>query len=76
MIGYMRDRHGNVGGQFFSYGGEFGERSNLHPADLSIYGDFKDNLNLVVELPHQIAIERLGEMSKTEIAVVNKNECR
>jgi hypothetical protein len=76
MIGYARDRYGNVGGQFFSYGGEFGERSNLHPADLSIYGDFKDNLSLVVELPHQIAIERLGDMSKTEIVVVNKNECR
>ena len=65
MIGYIRDRYGNTAGQFFGYGGECGERSNLHPADLSIYGDFKDNLGLVVELPHQIAIERVGDMSKT-----------
>jgi hypothetical protein len=76
MIGYVRDRYGNVGGQFFSYGGEFGERSNLHSADLSIYGDFKDNLNLIVDLPPQIAIERLGGMSKTEVTIVRINECK
>jgi hypothetical protein len=76
MIGYIRDRYGNIAGQFFSYGGEFGERSNLHPADLSIYGDFKDNLSLMVELPPQIAIERLGNMSKAEITVVRSSECK
>ena len=76
MIGYTRDRYGNIGGQFFSYGGEFGEKSNLHPADLSIYGDFKDNLSLIVDLPSQIAIERLGNMNKTEITIVRRNECK
>ena len=76
MIGYTRDRHGNIGGQFFSHGGQFGERSNLHPADLSIYGDFKDNVNLVVELPPQIAIERLGGMSKTEITITRGDDCK
>lgn len=76
LIGYIRDNYGNIAGQFFSYGGEFGERSNLHPADLSIYGDFKDNTNITIELPPQIAIERLGGMSKAEIAIVRGNECQ
>jgi hypothetical protein len=76
IIGYIRDRYGNTAGQFFSYGGEFGERSNLHSADLSIYGDFKDSVNLLVELPPQVAMERLGGMSKTEVTIVRSSECK
>jgi len=75
MIGYVRDRYGNVGGQFFSYGGEFGERTNLKTADLSIFGDFKDDVTLIIDLPPNIALEGLGGMSKTEITVVRRSQC-
>lgn len=76
ILGYVKDRYGNTAGQFFSYGGEFGERTNLKSADLSIFGDFKDDITLTVELPPQIALERLGSMQKAEITVVRGNACR
>jgi hypothetical protein len=76
IIGYIRDRYGNTAGQFFSYGGDFGERSNLKSADLSIFGDFKDDITLIVDLPPNIASERLGSMNKTEVSVVRGRECR
>jgi hypothetical protein len=76
MIGYNRDRYGDIAGQFFSYGGYFGERSNLYEADLSIFGDFKDNTTLIVTLPPHIALEQLGKMNKTEIRVVRGKECK
>ncbi|QWD94569.1 hypothetical protein C2759_10450 [Polynucleobacter sp. MG-Unter2-18] len=76
LIGYVKDRYGNTAGQFFSYGGEFGERTNLKSADLSIFGDFKDEPVLIIDLPPNIALERLGGMSKTEITVVRGSSCR
>lgn len=76
IIGYIRDYYGNTAGQFFSYGGEFGERSNLQSADLSIFGDFKDDITLIVDLPPNIASERLGSMNKTEVSVVRGKDCR
>ena len=76
LIGYIKDRYGNTAGQFFSYGGEFGERTNLKSADLSIFGDFKDEPVLVIDLPPNIALERLGGMNKTDITVVRGNSCK
>ena len=77
FIGYLPNpRYGNIAGQFFSYGGEFGQRSNVFPADLSIFGDFKDDITLTIDLPPNIALERLGSMNKTEIAVVRGSSCK
>ena len=76
LLGYVRDRFGNMGGQFFSYGGEFGERSNFRAADFSIFGDFKDDVVLTIELPTQIASNHLGSMSKAEVSVVRGEVCR
>jgi hypothetical protein len=76
FMGYLRNpRYGNIMGQFFSYGGTFAERSNLSPSDLSIFGDFKDDITLMVNLPPQIAKDQLSNMNKTEISVVRKNQC-
>lgn len=75
FIGYMRDRYGAIAGQFFSYGGSFGERSNLNTPDLSIYGDFKDDMTLVIDLPPNVALERLGNMNKTEVTAVRSGQC-
>jgi thymidylate kinase len=71
----MRDRYGSIAGQFFSYGGSFGERSNLYDPDLSIYGDFKDDMTLIINLPPSVALERLGNMNKTEVTVVRSGQC-
>jgi len=76
ILGYVKDRFGNTAGQFFSYGGEFGERTNLKPADFSIFGDFKDDITLTVDLPSNIALERLGVMSKTSVLIVRGLECK
>ncbi len=75
IIGYVRERYGYTAGQFFSYGGEFGERSNLKPADFSIFGDFKDDVTLTVNFPPQIALEQLGNMNRVEVTVVRKETC-
>jgi len=75
LIGYVKDPYGNTAGQFFSYGGEFGERTNLKSADLSIFGDFKDDVTLTVNFPPQIALEHLGNMNKVEVFVVRKEFC-
>lgn len=75
LIGYMRDRYGVIAGQFFAYGGSFGERSNFHTPDLSIYGDFKDDMTLVIDLPPNIALDRLGNMNKTKVMVVRSGQC-
>jgi hypothetical protein len=77
FVGYLPNpRYGNIEGQFFSYGGEFGQRSNLQSADLSIFGDFKDDITLTIDLPPNIALERLGSMNKTEITVVRGSSCK
>jgi hypothetical protein len=76
LIGYVKDPYGNTADQFFSYGGEFGERTNLKSADLSIFGDFKDEPVLVIDLPPNIALERLGSMNNTEISIVRRRSCR
>jgi hypothetical protein len=64
-----------MAGQFFSYGGSFGERSNLHAPDLSIYGDFKDDVTLTINIPANVALERLGNMNKTEVTIVRSAQC-
>lgn len=76
FLGYMRDRYGDIAGQFFSYGGEFGERSNLHSADFSIFGDFKDDIRLTIDLPSEIAQDQLAKMNNIEVSVVKSTECR
>ena len=76
MIGYVRDRYGDLSGQFFSYGGEFSERSNLKSADLSIFGDFKDDVRLNIDLPTQIVLDHLDTVEKVEVTVVRGMECR
>jgi hypothetical protein len=77
LTGYLRDpNYGNTAGQFFSYGGEFGERSNMKSADFTIFGDFRDDIVLTLGLPPQVALERLGSMNKTEITVVRNHECK
>ena len=77
LTGYLRDPHyGNIAGQFFSYGGEFEGRSNMKSADLTIFGDFRDDIVLTLGLPPQVALERLGSMNKTQITVVRNQECK
>jgi len=76
ILGYVRDRFGNMAGQFFSYGGEFGERTNLKSADLSIFGDFKDDIVLSIDLPPHITQDKLSNMNKVEITVVRGINCR
>ena len=77
LTGYLRDpNYRNTVGQFFSYGGEFGERSNMKSADFTIFGDFSDDIVLTLGLPPQVALERLGSMNKTEITVARNQECK
>lgn len=76
MIGYVRDRYGDLSGQFFSYGGEFAERSNLKSADFSIFGDFKDDVRLMVDLPSEVVQGQLSKMNNIEVSVVKISECR
>lgn len=73
---YPRDPYsGKIIGQFFSLGGEFPENMNAKTADFSIYGDFKDDLLISINLPEYYAKNNLEKMEKTEVSIVQNKNC-
>ena len=76
IIGYLSPRNGLRAGQFFSYGGDYGQNSNAYSADMSIFGDFSDDITLNIDLSPQLAKGKLIKMGKTEVSVVKGIECR